>query len=184
MIRINLIRDRTVSVKQPSIEPKFTRLGGLMVVIFLLNVAIFGWWFRSLSVERSERTRQRDKLRTESIRLQSIYDKVKDYEKRKKQLEERIAIIERLKDNQVGPVELLSRVKASVPEQIWLTVLNQSAGNINIEGNFLREDVVPIFIKNLEATRYFTNVDLNGYEKDKDGDRGRFSLRCQLTGKR
>ncbi|MBI1746095.1 MAG: PilN domain-containing protein [Acidobacteria bacterium] len=184
MIRINLIRDRTVALKRPTIEPKFTRLGGLMFVIVFLNLAGLGWWYRSLILERAARLSQQEKLDSEATRLKTIYDKVKDHEKQKKQLDERIDIIEKLKESQVGPVELLNKVKASVPEQMWLTSLAQTADAISIDGNFLREEVLPMFIKNLELTRYFTNVDLNFYEKEREGDRHRFSLRCQVANKK
>jgi len=182
MIRINLIRDRTQSVRRPPIEPQFTRLGVLALVILVLNAAVFGWWYRSLTSERAQLQQKREKLRTETVRLQSIYDKVKDYENQKKQLEERIQIIERLKENQVGPVELLTRVRGSVPEFMWLTAMSQSSNNINLEGHFLKEEVLPVFIQNLENTRHFSNVELLFYEKDaSSGNKHRFSVRCQLA---
>jgi type IV pilus assembly protein PilN len=153
-------------------------------MLFFLNVAIFGWWYWSLKSQRAEKNQKREKLQAEVVRLQKIQDKIKDYEKQKKDLQERIDIIEKLKESQVGPVALLAKVKSSVPEQLWLTALSQAGGTITVEGNFLRDESLPVFIANLQNTKHFGAVDLNFYEKEKDSERGKFSLKCQLALKR
>lgn len=179
MIRINLIRDRTVVTKKPVIQADVTRLGSILVIVFALNLLIFLWYGWSLKSERSKKTQQRDKLQAEHLRLQKIAQEVKEQEKLKKQLEERIEVIERLQENQTGPVDLLNKVIASLPDQLWLSALSQNGPTINVEGYFLQDDALPQFIASLERTKFFNFVDLNFYEKTETAA-SKFSLKCQV----
>ncbi len=183
MIRINLVRDRTLAVKKPAIQPEVTRLGAILTIIFLLNFAFSAWYGWYLKKERQSKLKERDNLQAEHTRLQNIAEEVKKQEKTKKQLEERIDIIEKLQENQTGPVDLLNKLIAGLPDQLWLSSVSQKETTINIEGYFLRDEALPQFIASLENTRFFSFVDLNYYEKT-DSEASKFSLKCQIGKKR
>ena len=85
-----------------------------------------GGWYWNVTSTRASLQVTVDQLQQESERLQEITLQVQAFEDRKRSLEERIDIIERLKSNQKGPVELMNVVIGSVPNNppgLWLTSL-------------------------------------------------------------
>src|SRR2546428_13825799 len=130
MIRINLLRQNvsTGGVVTPE-KPKVGLLALAMLALVVLGMGL--WWF-TLASEISSKRQQADKLEREAQRLADVQRQVTQFEKQKKLLEERIAVIERLKNNQTGPVTLMDSVVNSIPDRptLWLTALNQNSGKV------------------------------------------------------
>ena len=95
--------------------------------------------------------------------LNSLKRKVKvveNYEKDKKNFEEKISVIEQLKKNQTGPVIMLDEISKNIPEGVWLTKITESGGRINMEGNAISNTDLASFINSLKNTKGFSNVEL------------------------
>ena len=83
---------------------------------------------------------------------------VKNVEEERKKVSEKIEIIEKLKKNQSGPVQLLDVVSSALPTGVNVTSLSESANTVNIDGEaFTNEDVVR-FIDKLKASPLLKNV--------------------------
>src|SRR5205814_5730556 len=65
---------------------------------------------------------------------QTLLAEVKVFENRKSTLEQRVALIERLRQGQTVPVQLLDHISRSVPDMLWLTDLKQEGQFVTIEG--------------------------------------------------
>ena len=75
-----------------------------------------GGWYLNATSGRADLQEQVSLLEVESARLKELTAQVVAFEQRKRSLEERIAIIERLQANQKGPVELMNIVIGSIPD--------------------------------------------------------------------
>ena len=52
---------------------------------------------------------------------------VQQFEQRKAQLQQRVALIEQLRKDQTGPVHMLDQISRALPPMLWLTELKQTA---------------------------------------------------------
>jgi type IV pilus assembly protein PilN len=59
---------------------------------------------------------------------------VQRFEVTRTQLKQRVALIEELRRGQSVPVRLLDLVSRSLPDSLWLTSMDQAAGNVTIDG--------------------------------------------------
>lgn len=154
MIRINLLAVE----RKP--EPKVSRLAAQKVAIlgtgiFALAALLVGWRVFAL---RSEAVRLDAELReaqAEQQRLRSILQQVEEFEKRKQQLQQRVALIEELRAGQSGPVRMLDEISRAMPDRLWLTELQQDASGVRIDGRTTSLTALSDFIGNLEQSGYF-----------------------------
>ncbi len=176
MIRINLY---------PTFEAvSATPVQQYAILAILLAAMGLGGWYWSVTGTRATLQVTVDQLQQESERLQEITVRVQEFESRKLSLEERIAIIERLKANQKGPVELMNVVIGSVPNNppgLWLTSMIQQENLLTIEGRAFDVPFVADFIAALDNTRAFKYVDLQFWEQDQETSI-RFQLQSETVG--
>jgi Tfp pilus assembly protein PilN len=178
MIKVNLLREHAPRGRKIVVAPTVSRTGIVAAIIFVLTAAVLGACWYYLNNQISTLTASRDKLRAENARLEAIKRQIGEYEKIKQQLQGRIDVIERLKQNQSSPVLLLNHVIQSIPRNssMWLTQLEQKEDRVQIVGFSPKADAIPDFISNLAAGGFFTTVDLDSFEDQKEA--AKFSLSC------
>src|SRR5689334_4538848 len=121
MIRINLLggeRQKAKSAARFDAGQQLTAMCGLVVVAAAAGI---GFWFWSLYHESSQLDAQVASLKREAARLDTVLVEVKTFEDRRATLQQRVALIERLRQGQTVPVQLLDHVSRSLPELLWLT---------------------------------------------------------------
>ena len=172
MIKINLF---------PTFETaEGTPVQQYAVLLFVLGVVAMGGWYLNATGGRADLQEDVARLETESARLKVITAQVVAFEEQKKGLEERIAIIERLKSNQKGPVELMNVVISAIPDTppgLWLTSLVQQETTLSIEGRAFDVPFVADFMAALDDTGIFKYVDLEFWEQDQESSI-KFQLSC------
>jgi type IV pilus assembly protein PilN len=134
MIRINLLggeRQKTKSAARFDASQQLTAMCGTVMVVAVCGV---GFWYWSLSRESSALDAKIATLNREAARLNTVLAEVKTFEDRKTTLQQRVALIERLRQGQTVPVQLLDHVSRSLPEMLWLTDLKQEGPFLTIEG--------------------------------------------------
>lgn len=178
MIKVNLLRDQTVRVHKTTVKPTVSRMGLVLLAVFLILLGGLGAWWYSIDRQVKTLTDTRDRLRAENARLQALKKESDQYEKLKRIRQSRIEVIEKLKGYQTGPVSLLNHVIQSMPRDssVWLTLLDQKGDRIQIVGYALRTGAVPDLMTNLAASGFFKSVDLELLESDKEASK--FSLIC------
>ena len=176
MIKINLF---------PTFETaEGTPVQQYAVLLFVLGVVAMGGWYLTATSSRADLQEQVTRLEATTAELKTLTAQVVAFEQQKRSLEERIAIIERLKSNQKGPVELMNIVIGAIPDNppgLWLTSLVQQEATISIEGRAFDVPFVADFIAALDDTRIFSYVDLEFWEQDQDNSI-RFQLSCGTEG--
>jgi Tfp pilus assembly protein PilN len=179
MIKVNLLREPTVKAHRRITLPTISSMGLILLAIFIVCAAGLGGWWYLLDREIGRLTVSREQLRIESARLQALRKQLVEFEKLKNQQESRIQVIEKLKDAQTGPVQLLNALIRCIPanSNMWLTLVDQKGERLQIVGYAGRSEAIPDFMINLSASGLFKSVDLELVQEDKEASK--FSLLCQ-----
>jgi len=178
MIKVNLLRDQTVRVRRTVAMPTPSHMGLIFMGLFLVCAGGVGAWWYHIDSQITSLTQSRNRLRIENDRLQALKNEIDEFDRLKRLTQSRIEVIERLKENQTGPVLLLNRVIQSMPRgsSMWLSSIDQKGDRIQIKGFALHQEEVPDLMASLSSTGYFKSVDLETLETAKDADK--FSLLC------
>jgi type IV pilus assembly protein PilN len=179
MIKVNLLRDQTVQTRHMTVAPTTSPLGWMMLVALILVLAGLGGTWYYLNKQVAELTTSRNRLAAENTRLQTLRKQIDQFEKMKRERQNRIDVITQLKANQTGPVLLLNAVIRSIPTGavLWLTSIEQKGSQVRITGFTQRGETIPDLLSNLAATGYFKTVDLELYE-DQQKEAAKFTLVC------
>lgn len=159
MIRINLLhgtRPRKVS-GQLDVRVEAGVAVALLVVVF------GGCWYYSDSLSTQIEAKQLETAgQTTQIQvLKKEVKKVEDFEKKKKQLEAKSQIIDKLEQDRVGPVKVLDTISKSLdPLKLWLTSLKVKGKKVEVNGRALTNDDVVGFVNNLRRGGEFKNINL------------------------
>jgi len=100
-------------------------------------------------------------LEADIDRYQPQLQLVKSFRKQKKQLQNKLDVIGSLERARSGPVRVLDELASSVPERLWLTEIEAKGKGIKLEGQSLDTGVVADFLRELNSSAYFENVDLD-----------------------
>ncbi len=162
MIKINLLpttgKDKSKKKKSPKKVTGLQQqliLGGLILAVVLVGMWFF--WNRQKNIIAAL---QRDKASAEAKLQQQeiILSEVKNVEEEKKNVAEKIAIIEQLKKNQSGPVRLLDEISKALPLGVNIVSLTESSNIVSLQGQAFTNNDVVRFVDNLKASRLLTNV--------------------------
>jgi len=100
-------------------------------------------------------------LQADIERYESQKKLVKKFKKRRKQLQSKLDVIDSLEEARNGPVRVLDELSERVPDRLWLTSVETKGKGIKLEGQSLDTGVVADFLRGLNASPYFKNVDLD-----------------------
>ena len=157
MIRINLLAAERERTKKKAVT--FGTAGQKMAIgcsmILLLAVLFIGWRYWALARESNQLDAEIAAAQQETTRLHSVIQQVQQFEQRKAQLQQRVALIETLRKGQTGPVHMLDQISRALPTMLWLTELKQTNDDVQIDGKCTNQTAVAEFISNLEASGYF-----------------------------
>src|SRR5213082_1168769 len=154
MIRINLLAAERERTKKKAVT--FGTAGQKMAVgcsmILVLAVLFIGWRYWTISRDSNQLDAAISAAQQETTRLHSVIQQVQQFEQRKAQLQQRVVLIEQLRNGQTGPVHLLDQVSRALPQMLWLTELKQVTGDLVIDGKCTTLTGLSEFVSNLEAS--------------------------------
>ena len=152
MIRINLLavdRERTKRRAGFDLAQKVTVACSLILLATALGV---GWWYWSMRQASQRLEVEIAAAQQETERLRSVLDQVQQVETRRAQLQQRVALIEQLRQGQGEPVRILDEVSRALPDGLWLTEISQEARTLTIQGRSTTLTALSDFIGNLEVS--------------------------------
>jgi len=93
-------------------------------------------------------------------------------------------VIDQLRANQSGPVELLNTMGDTVnnTEAVWLSSMRDNGPSVDLEGTALSADAVAALITNLQKSGHFKNIEIKETFQDeqvKDMQAFQFTLTCE-----
>ena len=178
MIRINLLPYREKEKKE-NLQRQIVFYAGTLVVVLLVLAAVY--FYVSISVGSLEK-----KIAEATARLVVLDKKVGDIEgfkRDKKELEQKLGVINALEGDRIFPVRMLDELNVLVPaKEIWLEKLTETGQELRIEGMAKDNGTVALFMKNLEKASFIKTVDLVvSREKDVAGTKlQQFILTCGI----
>jgi type IV pilus assembly protein PilN len=158
MIRINLLQvDRErVRAKASTFQlpgQRITLACSLIVVATGLGIL---WWWWALDRQSVRLDADIVAAERETARLKTLIHQVETFEKQKQQLQQRVALIEELRQGQGAPVRMLDEISRAVPDVLWLTALTQDvSGELTITGKCATLTALSDFVGNLERSGFF-----------------------------
>jgi type IV pilus assembly protein PilN len=162
MIRINLLQVERTSGKAAKTRGASLNFGAaaskvpLLCSLILIGAVLYvGYTTWSLYQQGQELEMSLAQAKEEEQKLQAVLRQFEAFEARKKQLEQRVKLIEDLRRDQGKAVHLLDKVSTSVPDRLWLTDMKQTGDSIQMDGQTSTLTALADFIGNLENTGYF-----------------------------
>ncbi|MEK7373770.1 MAG: PilN domain-containing protein [Thermodesulfobacteriota bacterium] len=178
MIRINLLPYREKEKKE-DIQRQIIIISGSLLLF--LVILISGHLYLGMTISGLEK-----KIREADARLVVLNKKVgdiEDFKKDKKELEQKLAVINTLEVNRFFPVRMLDELNMVVPSRdIWLDRVIETGKDLRIEGVARDNGILARFMINLGRAGFVQSVDLViSQEKDVAGVKlQQFALTCVM----
>jgi type IV pilus assembly protein PilN len=178
MIRINLLPVRAKQQRNTVIY----QLVAMSAVLMLAVVTAF----TAHSVYDNQATEREKQVadNAASIKnLEAIIGEVNQLDKQKNRLLAQLAVIEKLEKGKRGPVRVLDEMSASIPKRVWLNSFREQGGALAMTGSAVDNADIAEFIRALQKTPYFTEVNLKFANADvKDGATVyNFEISCKVN---
>jgi type IV pilus assembly protein PilN len=182
MIRINLIAKRKPPKAGFDLSRQVPLLCSLVLVAAALLIGLRFWTQRQRSAALDDEI-QRAQQEAQSLR--SVMEQVQQFEQRKTQLQQRVALIEELRRGQSAPVHMLDEISRALPDRLWLTDMKQDGEAMKIDGRTTSLTSLSDFVSNLEASGYFSRpveiVDSRVETQQSTVDVIKFAVRAQFV---
>lgn len=154
MIKINLLpkeaRKRVGFVQQ-------IVLMSLMLIVTFVGIGFY-WSYLNGVIEQKNQEIADTEARLKE--LQKIIDEINKFEAQRLALEQKLAVIAKLEKEQKLPVHMLDEVYKTLEEDLWLTSFTQQADALSVNGSALSNPVVSDYMRNLQESKFFKNVEL------------------------
>jgi type IV pilus assembly protein PilN len=193
MIRINLLQVERSAKPKAASSLQFGSLASkvplLASLVLLAAIAWVGYSAWSLYMLDQRLEQELTQARADEARLAPVLKQVEEFEARQKQLQQRVKLIEQLRQDQAVPVHLLDKISRSLPDRLWLTDMREGPGaSVQLDGMTSTLTSLADFIGNLENSGYFVRpVEIISSDEQKGvtGPNGvtliRFSMRAQFV---
>ena len=165
MIKINLVREGR-AVRGAGAAPAAAavsaaggagaNINNILIVACLIVGALAAlayWYFNKRELRQLQDVANQRSL--EAQKLESIIKEVDDYTKRKESLQQRIDLINKLKQNQKGPVRIMDQISRDLPDLVWLDTMEVTEGRVTLGGRGLNLNAIALFIENVKNDPYF-----------------------------
>jgi Tfp pilus assembly protein PilN len=192
MIRINLLGVPKPKGKKKGV-PAFTMPSlefspGSPAVLAAVAVALVAlgnglYWYK-LDREKKSIAEHMQVAQARNAQLAIIQTKYLERQKQADAYKRRVDVIDQLRNNQSGPVSLLSMVADTVngTEAVWINSMQDQGASVAIDGTALSSDAVANLITNLQKTGYFKNIEMKESVQDdavRDMQAFQFTLTCE-----
>src|SRR5579884_1402193 len=141
MIRINLLggprqKASKSSVSMPDVASVAASPALLLAVALIVGAVANGAYYLHLVRQRDRVDRAMKTAELENHRLSGVKTAYQQAEKEKENYKRRVDVIEQLRSNQSGPVELLDLIGKTVSDTdaVWLSSMSEEGNNISVQG--------------------------------------------------
>jgi type IV pilus assembly protein PilN len=174
MIRINLLSVEKPIAATASSGPKFSLnlsdKAGPIAALFVLAGCSGYIVLDYLRLQQQDAALHQELIaaRAEKARLQPVLREIERFEAQKRDLQQRVNLIEELRQNQVGPVHMLDQISRSLPDRLWLIDMKQAGNDVILDGKTSTLSSLADFVANLESSGYFARpVEITNSEEEK-----------------
>ena len=177
MIRINLM-PRAEARRQAARARD--RQVAILILAALVAIIALTEFFTRRTANRVQA--EADEHQAELAQLSQKHNAAIQLDRKRKELEAKVQTIKILERQRKGPVHVLDDLGAATPDTLWLTEMRESGGMVTLMGRGLDNQTIAMFMRNLSASPYFTNVDLVETKQVEEGQAKlkEFSIRANV----
>ncbi len=193
MIKINLIPFREIEKKE-NIRRQVT----IAILSVILVIVVMAYYYMRLKNTITEMTANIESTKIELAATEIEAKKVDQIKQELNKLNKKIEVIKTIEANRKASIKLLENMTRMVDEQasgevaegtgkpvkrLWFTSFKSLGPNISINGIALDNKTVADFMTRLEASKIYTNVNLNTLKKENINDLNlkSFVISCQKS---
>lgn len=163
MIKINLLAEgkRPTAVRRGAPPSTESFLQGenvalvMLIVAFLVPLLVVGAFYYKFHRDLEAKKREVAAAQEEVRKLQSVLEEVEEFKAKKAELERKIQVINDLRDNQRGPVQVMDAISRALPELLWLDRMTMGPNQIDINGRAFNFNAIANFAENLDQVAQF-----------------------------
>ncbi|MBU5613312.1 PilN domain-containing protein [Geomonas azotofigens] len=155
MIKINLLPLRT-SKKQETMRQQITI--GVVSLVLVLVVGVAAWGYL-----RSEISTLKTGIASSEAELAALKTKIGAIDNLKRlqaDVKKKLDVLNRLRRGKSGPAARLAALSETTPDKVWLTKYSENGEKVSLSGGAMSEELIAIFMKSLQASGAFSNVEL------------------------
>src|SRR5438105_11309536 len=145
MVRINLLPVRQVKKRELGRQVLV-----LMVAVFVLTGVLNFLWYNSRDSVRSEQQNRISATQARIAELEKVIGEVNNINKRKKEVEDKLKVLNDLRKQRSGPVRMMDALSTATPKKVWLKDFTEQNNAVKIDGIAVSHDDVADFMKGLE----------------------------------
>ncbi len=177
MVRINLLPVRT-SKKKETAQQQLAILGISALIVLIAGLGLFVYAQARIKATKEEIAKAESDLQQLKVKIGEL----ENIKKLKDDVTKKLDVLGQLRKGKTGPVRRLASLSDATPEKLWITKYTESGASVSIGGIALDEDLIATFMRNLQGSQDFTNVELVVSEQtDVAGVKAkRFELTCVL----
>jgi type IV pilus assembly protein PilN len=164
MIRINLMPK--AEARRQAARQRDAQITTLIVVLL---VAALGTAEVITRRTANEVQQIADDNQAELIEINKKHEDAILLDKKRTELKAKLETIAMLERQRTGPVHVLADLSTATPDKLWLTDATEVGGSMTLSGKGLDNQTIAGFMRNLAASRYFSNVDLVETKQVEDG---------------
>lgn len=190
MIRINLLGAPKPKNKRSAVPTVSLEMGEsgsprtkILIVVALVGFLNWGYWHR-LDAQSQTIAHNMQLAEQKNRELADVKTRYLERQREADNYKRRVDVIDQLRSNQTGPVELLNTIGDTIndTEAVWLDTMKDEGNSIAIEGTALSTDAVASLIENLQKTGYFRDIEIKETYQDenyKEMQAFQFTLTCE-----
>ncbi len=177
MTRINLLPVRA-SKKKETVNQQ------LVVFLFTtVGVAVGLLVFYGMTIAKVKTTEQ--EITNSQQEIDSLKKKIGEIDNLKKlqvEVKKKLDVLNQLRREKSGPSSRMAILSDQVPEKLWLTKYSEAGSKVSISGVAFNEDLIALFMRNLQSSEEFGGVELQVSEQLEMGGTKvkRFDLVCEI----
>ncbi len=160
MIRINLLPYRASKKKETANQQLIVIAA---ILLFALATAAVAY-----SVTLGKIRTTKNEISSSEAELAILKKKIGEIDNLKKlqaEVQKKLDILSQLRKEKTGPAIRLARLSDIVPERMWLTRYQESGTNVSISGLAYNEEQIAEFMRSIQSSQEFTNVELQVSEQ-------------------
>jgi len=155
MIKINLLPLRA-SKKKETIRQQVSILVISVIGFLVVGLSVYGLLRTKISNIKTEIASSE----TELVSLKAKIGTIDNIKKLQADVKKKLDVLNQLRRGKSGPAARLAALSDSVPDKLWLTKYAESAGSVAVSGYALSEELIAYFMKSLQGSGAFRNVEL------------------------
>lgn len=160
MLKINLLPIRATKKKETARQQLYIFVFSL-VAFLVLAAAVYSMELIKIKTAKDDI----EKSNKEIQRLKNIIGEIDNIKKLQDEVKKKLDVLNRLRQEKTGPATRLAKLSDATPERLWLTKYSEGDGKVSISGIAFNEELIAAFMRNLQATNEFINVELQVSEQ-------------------